>query len=106
VNTMTMQTIAELLKEEGVCKSVQAANATAGYYFMWLQGQKFDFHKTQVQMHRARLRKINIDIAETCDITKHSAIRIKEMREIEIQELVVPDWYALPVQNPHLRLVA
>ncbi|MCK5192109.1 MAG: hypothetical protein KAR12_18885, partial [Methylococcales bacterium] len=35
VNAMTMQTISELLKEEGVCNSTQAANATAGYYFMW-----------------------------------------------------------------------
>jgi len=106
VNTMTMQTISELLKEEGVCNSTQAANATAGYYFMWLQGQRFDLKKSQVKTHRARLRKINIDIAENCDITKHSAIRIKEIREIEVQKLVVPDWYSLPQQKPRLKLVA
>lgn len=88
-----------------MCNSTQASNSTAGYYFMWLQGQKFDLSKSQVQTHRARLRKINIDIAESCDITKHSAIRIKEIREIEVQELAIPDSYQMPKQN-HLKLVA
>ncbi len=105
VNTMTMQTISELLKEEGVCKSTQSANATAGYYFMWLQGQSFDLSNRNVQNHRARLRKIKIDIAETCDITKHSAIRIKEIREIHVQELAIPSWYKMPQSN-FLRLVS
>lgn len=105
VNAMTMQTISELLKEEGVCNSTQAANATAGYYFMWLQGQFFDLNNRNVQNHRARLRKIKIDIAETCDITKHSAIRIKEIREIHVQELAIPSWYQMP-KTSHLKLVA
>ena len=105
VNAMTMQTISELLKEEGVCKSTQAANATAGYYFLWLQGQKFDLSNRNVQNHRARLRRIKIDIAESCDITKHSAIRIKEIREIEVGILACPDWYQQP-KTSHLKLVA
>jgi len=105
VNAMTMQTISELLKEEGVCKSIQAANATSSYYFMWLQGQTFDLKKTQVRTHRARLRKLNIDIAESCDITKHTAVRIKEVREIEVSTLETPEWYQMPKKS-HLRLVA
>ena len=105
VNAMTMQTISEILVEEGVCNSTQSANSTAGYYFMWLQGHKFDLKKSQVQTHRARLRRINVDIAETCDITKHSAIRIKEIREIEVGILPIPDWYKMPKTN-HLTLVA
>jgi len=106
INENIMKTINEQLKEEGICTSTQAANATAGYYFQWLHGQTFDLHKRQVKEHRARLRKLNIDIAETCDITKHSIIRIKEAREIEVATLECPDWYELPVKNSHLRLVA
>jgi II/X family phage/plasmid replication protein len=105
VNAMTYQSIAELLKEEEICKSTASANATANYYFMWLHGQHFDLEKRQVQTHRARLRQINIDIAEKCDTTKHTALRIKEVREIEVKELTIPDWYQQPSLN-HLRLVA
>jgi X family protein/replication protein CRI len=105
INAMTYQSIAELLKQEGICKSTASANATANYYFMWLHGQVFDLNKTQVQMHRARLRCLRIDIAEKCDISKHTAIRIKEIREIEVQELAIPEWYQRPAIN-HLRLVA
>jgi len=105
INAMTYQSIAELLKEEEIVKSTQAANATASYYFMWLHGEKFDLQKRQVKEHRSRLRKLNIDIAEICDITKHTAVRIKEIREIEVKELSIPDWYQKPTIN-HLRLVA
>lgn len=105
VSAMTYQSIAEVLLEEGVCKSVQASNATANYFFMWLHGERFDLAKSQVKVHRARLRKINIDIAEACDITKHSPVRVKEVRDIEVQELASPDWYKEP-QTTHLRLVA
>jgi len=105
INAMTYQSIAELLKEEEICKSTQAANATASYYFMWLHGEKFDLQKRQVKEHRSRLRKLNIDIAEICDTSKHTAVRIKEVREIEVSELLVPEWYQQPANN-HLRLVA
>jgi len=105
INSMTYQSIAELLKEEEIVKSTQAANATASYYFMWLHGEKFDLNKRQVQTHRARLRMLHIDIAETCDTTKHTAVRLKEVREIEVKELSIPDWYQKPSNN-HLRLVA
>lgn len=106
VNAMTHQSISERLKEEGICKSTQAANSTASYYFMWLQGELFDFKKTQVQMHRARLRKLHIDIAESCDLTKHSAIFITSVTEIEVKTLPVPEWYQMPEKISNLRLVA
>jgi hypothetical protein len=106
VNAMTHQTISERLKEEGICKSTQAANSTASYYFMWLQGEVFDFAKTQVRTHRARLRKLHIDIAESCDITKHSAIFITSVTEIEVKSLPIPDWYDMPEKISPLRLVA
>lgn len=105
VNAMTYQSISELLKENKICKSTQAANSTASYYFMWLHGESFDLSKTQVQVHRARLRQLNIDIADKCDVTKHTAVRIKEVREISVSDLAVPSWYKMPKAN-HLRLVA
>jgi len=103
--TMTYQTIAELLKQEQICKSTASANATASYYFMWLHGEVFDLNKTQVQTHRARLRRLDIDIAEICDITKYYAIKPLEREEIQVSELAIPDWYKRPAVN-HLRLVA
>lgn len=105
VDAMTYQTIAEQLKEEGICNSTQAANSTANYFFMWLHGQHFDLNKTQVKMHRARLRKLHIDIAETCDITKHSPVRVKHAQLIEVGITSIPDWYRKPIIN-HLQLVA
>jgi len=105
VNAMTMQSISEQLLSEHIVKSIQSANSTATYFHLWLQGQTFDFNKSQVKIHRARLRKLCIDIAETCDITKHSAVRVIETKEILVQELIAPDWYQQPAIN-HLRLVA
>jgi len=105
INAMTYQSIADLLKKESICKSTASANATASYYFMWLHGQRFNLQKSAVKVHRSRLRKLHIDIAEKCDTTKHTAVRIKEVREITVQEMAIPDWYVMPATN-HLRLVA
>ena len=105
INAMTYQSIAELLKIEAICKSTASANATANYYFMWMHGQSFDLSKSHIQKHRARLRRLSIDIAETCDTTKHTAVRIKEIREIDVLELAIPEWYQRPATN-HLKLVA
>ncbi len=75
------------------------------YAYQWSHGQVFDLNKSQVQTHRARLRKIGIDIAEVCDMTKHSPVFIKRATEIEVSDLQIPDWYQRPgVAN--LRLVA
>lgn len=103
--TMTYQTIAQLLKQESICKSTASANATASYYFMWLHGESFDLSKSAVKTHRARLRRLDIDIAEICDITKYYAIKPIDRQEIEVQQLPIPDWYKQPSVN-HLRLVA
>ena len=73
------------------------------YAIQWAGGMVFDLSKTQVKTHRSRLRKIGIDIALVCDLSKFSPVRIKEAREIEKGELVLPDWYR-PVNG--LRLVA
>lgn len=105
VDAMDYQTVAQQLVDEGICKTLLSANSTAGYFFMWMHGQYFDLGKRSVQTHRARLRRLGIDIAEKCDVSKHNPIRVIEVRQIEVGSLSIPDWYELPAVN-HLKLVA
>ncbi|EEU3019728.1 TPA: Replication-associated protein G2P [Escherichia coli] len=86
-------TISEILISRGVVKDVRAANMTAYYAHAWMHGERFDFNKKQVKVHRARLRKIGIDIALEYDASKTPGVVIHNMREISMQETVMPDWY-------------
>ncbi|MFQ1018192.1 phage/plasmid replication protein [Gilliamella sp. BG7] len=61
---MDFETVAEQLIRCGVVDTTRSANTTAMYALQWMHGQTFDFRKSQVQIHRARLRKIGIDIAQ------------------------------------------
>lgn len=54
--------IPEMLLSKGIVTSSYAANTTAGYAVRWMQGAKIDFSKSGPNVHRARLRKIGIDI--------------------------------------------
>lgn len=105
VNKMTFETISERLLREGHVKSTRSANCAAILATQWMEGRVFDLTKSQVRTHRAVLRKIGIDIALVCDITKFSMTNIVETKEVKISKLVLPEWYQHPVQN-HLRLVA
>lgn len=93
VNAMDFETISERLIVEGVVDSTRSANTTAMYAIQWMHGQVFDFNKKQVQTHRARLRKIGIDIAQRCNISKFSPIYTRDIREVKVKECVIPDWY-------------
>jgi len=104
-NAMTYQTLADELINQNICTNTKSANTTATYFLLWLNGQTFDFNKSAVKEHRARLRRLNIDIAEKVDISMISPVRIKEVREISVQDLAIPEWYKKPALN-HLRLVA
>ena len=96
VNSMDYQTISEQLLDEEICRNTQSANSTASVFFMWLHGQKIDLSKSQARVHRTRLRKLGIDIAESCDVTKHSPVRVIHCRTIVVSEVRVPDWYQMP----------
>lgn len=104
VNNMKPKNIAETLIEKNICKTVRSANTTMVYYVQWMHGAKMDLSKTQVQIHRARLRKIGFDIGAPCDLTKVSPIIIKDAQEIVVSDLSIPSWYKKPV--PPLTLVA
>lgn len=73
------------------------------YAIQWSHGQIFDFNKTQVQTHRARLRKIGIDIAQKCDVSKFSVVMSQNPRQIVKTDCVIPDWYQKP---PIFRIAA
>ncbi|EGI15957.1 conserved hypothetical protein [Escherichia coli M605] len=88
-----VQTISEALIANGVVDNVKAANTTAYYAYAWMNGERFNFSKRAVKTHRARLRKIGIDIAMEYDASKTPGVVIHNMREISIQETVMPDWY-------------
>lgn len=105
VEAMTLEHVAEKLISEGVVDTTKAANTTAFYAFNWMHGRVYDCVKRQEQMHRSRLRKIGIDIAVKCDLTKFSPVFIKEIRQVNVAPLRVPDWYQKP-QRTALRAVA
>lgn len=105
VTAMDTITIAQHLLEKGIVSSQHAANTTASYALNWSHGQTFDFEKSSVKTHRARLRKIGIDIANPCDTSLFSPVIVTKAREItKTYSLPVPDWYQKPVH--HLKLVA
>jgi hypothetical protein len=104
VTAMDLENIAEQLISHGVVDTVRAANTTAMYAIQWSNGKVFDFSKRQVQDHRARLRKIGIDIAHQCNISKFSPVRVVATREIHPVVMTMnslPDWYQRP---NHLRV--
>lgn len=104
VEAMDFLTITEkLIKEQGL-KTV-AANTTAMYAINWMHGQTFNLNNSAVQTHRCRLRKIGIDIALPCDLTKFSLVTVAATRKVEVKPLACPVWYRRP-EATQLRAVA
>lgn len=106
VEAMNLETITDRLMREGICETVRAANTTALYAIQWMHGAKFDLTKRQVKEHRARLRKIGVDIALACDLTKFSLVTVRSHSTINVRSLPIPDFYQRPPVQNHLRLVA
>ncbi|MFY1662834.1 phage/plasmid replication domain-containing protein [Pseudomonas sp. Pseu.R1] len=99
--------ITQELISKGVCKSVQAAGRTAGYAYEWMNGATFDFNKSAVQEHRARLRRIGIDIKMPHDSARHGVVFIHNVREVEVSlDVVAPSFYRAAQLPRHLQLVA
>lgn len=103
VEALDFENISEQLISSGVVSSTHAANCTAMYALQWMHGAKFDFSSSRVRTHRARLRKIGIDIKLPCDLSKFSLVRVKKARSVEIRPVDMPAWYKPPRA---LRLVA
>lgn len=105
VSNMNIETITQQLIRTGVCETTRAANTTTLYAIQWMHGHTFDFSKSQVKTHRARLRQIGIDIAMPCDINKFSLVNIRASQTITVRPLDMPVWYQRPSVN-HLSLAA
>ncbi|KYK81133.1 Replication-associated protein G2P [Aggregatibacter actinomycetemcomitans serotype e str. SC936] len=104
VTAMDFETISETLLNNGVVDTVRSANTTAMYALQWSHGQVFDLSKAHIKRHRAKLRKIGIDIGRKCDLSKFSPVKVVLTREINVSNLIMPNWYKLP--NYHLKLAA
>lgn len=96
VNAMDFETISEHLISQGIVDTVRAANTTSMYAIQWFHGHSFDFSKSAVKIHRARLRRIGIDIAQRCNVAKFSPVITREVREIKVKDCVIPSWYLKP----------
>lgn len=104
VTKMDYASIAQQLLLEKVVDSTLAANTTAMYAQLWMTGQQFDFNKRQVKEHAARLKRIGINIRNSCDISNFSNVFIREMLEINpVKGIAPPSWYKRP---NHLQRVA
>lgn len=105
VTAMDIVSISQQLLLEGVVSSTRAANTTALYAIQWMHGQKFDFNKSAVQVHAARLNRIGINIRNACDTSRFAPVIVRQAREVtKSYDLPIPDWYQRPVS--HLRAVA
>ncbi|MDG6882507.1 phage/plasmid replication domain-containing protein [Phocoenobacter uteri] len=104
VTAMNFETISETLVNQGVVDNYRSANTTSMYAIQWMHGQVFDLSKRHLQRHRARLRKIGIDIAYKCDVSTFNPVKVIEVRQIKTRVLEIPSWYKIP--NYHLKLVA
>lgn len=107
LNAFDVVSITQELISKGICPNVQAAGRTASIAYEWMHGATFDFAKSAIKGHRARLRQIGIDIKNPYDQTRCGVVFIKNVREVERSfEVSVPSFYRRAVVPSHLRLVA
>jgi len=93
VSKMNLQTINQELLNHGIVKSVVAANTTAHYFNLWLHGQPLNVSERTFKTHRARLRLLGIDIANRCNLSILTPIRVKSVHEIETAPTQIPNFY-------------
>ena len=96
VTAMDIVSISEQLLAEKIVDTTRAANTTAMYAIQWMTGQAFDFSKSQVQTHAARLNRIGINIRNACDTSRFAPVFVRQCREIIKQPLAIPSWYQRP----------
>lgn len=62
--TLNVSEVLERLRSEGVVTNTHSLHTTCIYFQLWKDGHMPDLTKSQAQIHRARLRKIGIDIGK------------------------------------------
>lgn len=103
VSKIELESIAEQLVSQGVVDTLRKANTSAFYAMKWASGQNLDLAERQFKTHRARLRKIGIDIANPCDVEKFKAVRVVSCEHIFVRPFKAPDFYQFPSNAPNLR---
>ncbi|WP_370541489.1 phage/plasmid replication domain-containing protein [Actinobacillus pleuropneumoniae] len=107
VSKYDLETIAEQLVSQGVVDTLRKATTSAYYAMLWASGKELGLRNRQYKEHRARLRKIGIDIANPCDVEKFQAVRVVSCDHIFVRPFKAPDFYQFPSNLPvNLRLVA
>lgn len=92
------KSIADQLLDFGIVKSRQSANATQSYAIMWQNGINIKevLTRSNYFVHKARLKKIGLDIGQQFDVTRLCPT-LKRSEIIEVNSLEIPDWYQMPV---------
>lgn len=104
VTAMDIVSISEQLLAEQIVENTRAANTTAMYAIQWMHGQQFDFDKSAVKTHAARLNRIGINIRNACDTSRFAPVFVRQAREItKSTVLPIPSWYQRP---NHLQVAA
>lgn len=104
VTAMDIVSISEQLLAEQVVENTRAANTTAMYAIQWMHGQQFDFDKSAVKTHAARLNRIGINIRNACDTSRFAPVFVRQAREItKSTVLPIPSWYQ---RANHLQVAA
>ena len=103
VSQYDLETIAEQLVSQGIVDTLRKATTSAYYAMLWASGKELGLKARQYETHRARLRKIGIDIANPCDIEKFQAVRVISCENIMVRPFKAPDFYQFPSNAPTLR---
>lgn len=97
VTAIDYESIIESLIRHGVCNSTRAASTTAIYAMDWKLGRTFKGSERTYKTHRARLRKIGIDIAVPYDAKRHTITPIIRQEVVIVNKNVIPpSWYDMP----------
>lgn len=104
VTALDLESISEALVRAGACDSIRSANITAIHAINWKEGRVFNGKESAYKQHRARLRKIGLDIAIPYKNNRHNVVTfVRERREVIVnKQLTPPSWYDMPC---HLRVV-
>lgn len=103
VSQHDLETIAEQLVSQGIVDTLRKATTSAYYAMLWASGKELGLKSRQYETHRARLRKIGIDIANPCDVEKFQAVRVISCENIIVRPFKAPDFYQFPSNAPNLR---
>ena len=91
------QSIAQQLLNNGAVDTQRKANTTMNYFTLWQNGvdMREILSSSQYYEHKARLKKIGIDIGQQFDVSRMCPT-LRRSEEIEVQSLQIPSWYQLP----------